>query len=130
MLELKSQTKGDIAGLTAVTLIIALLWLPARRLTVPDYALLAGWLVLLPASPFAWHSERWPQKPVECIALFFGSIAMGAMCLGADYLLSSGEGFPWVGSPFGSMLTLAICPGLSLIAAGGIARAYYLAKTD
>ena len=50
------------------------------------------------------------------------------MSFAVDAMISDSKSFPWVGSPFGSMLTLAICPGLTLVAAGGIARAYYISK--
>jgi len=128
MFELRSQTKADIAGLVALTLTIALLWFPGWRLHIPDYAFLATWLVLLAISPFAWHSERWPEELSGCIGLFAASIVIGGMSFAVDAMISDSNGFPWVGSPFGSMLTLALCPGLTLVAVGGIARAYYLRK--
>lgn len=111
ILEMSSQTKGDIVGLVALTLIIALLWFFARRLHIPDYAFLAAWLILLPISPFAWHSERWPEEPSGCIGLFVASIVIGGMSLAVDAMISDSKGFPWVGSPFGSMLRSQSAPG-------------------
>lgn len=68
------------------------------------------------------------NAPWDVSVFFFASIAIGAIFFAADAAISSSKGFPWVGGPLGSMLTLIVCPGLSLAAAGGIVRAYYLSR--
>jgi hypothetical protein len=112
---------GDAIGLVLIAgqLSIAVCWL------VPDDGtrLVAGILaygVLVAVALVIWHgkeAERFSDA-YDWVGVFFGSILVGAMSFAVDVLIGSSE-YPGispfkagtkVGSPFGFLLTIFLCP--------------------
>jgi hypothetical protein len=119
--------------LIAGQLAVAVHWL------VPDDGtrLVAGILaygVLVAIALVMWHgkeAERFSDA-YDWVGVFFGSILVGAMSFAVDVLIGSSE-YPGispfragtkVGSPFGFLLTIFLCPGMTMVAVGSIARCF------
>src|SRR5437867_9017125 len=117
------SVSADAIGLVliAVQLILVFWWL------IPDDGtrLVAGifaYAVLVAVALVMWHgkeAERFSDA-YDCVGVFFGSILLGSMSFGVDVLIGSSE-YPGispfkagtkVGSPFGFLLTIFLCPGI------------------
>ena len=132
---------ADAIGLV---LIAAQLTVVFRGL-VPDDGtrFLAGILaygVLVAVALLMWHgkeAERFSDA-YDWVGLFFGSILLGCMSFGIDVLIGSSE-YPAispikagtkVGSPFGFILTIFLCPGITMVAVASIARSLLVRRKE
>jgi hypothetical protein len=131
----RAPVLADAIGfvLIAGQLAVAVHWL------VPDDGtrLVPGILaygVLVAVAIVMWHgkeAERFSDAN-DWLGVFFGSILLGAMSFAVDVLIGSSE-YPGispfiagtkVGSPFGFLLTIFLCPGMTMVAVGSIARCF------
>lgn len=114
-----------LAGITA--------WLVAGVYGKEDavWAWALGFPALAVVSLFAWHSEKWPTEPPETFLCALITLPVGALFLAIDSVVGSFDSPQlrfrdaiWqAGSPFGIVLTIAICPGFTLIGLAGTVRA-------
>ncbi len=117
--------------LIAVQLTLVFWWL------VPDDGtrFITGMLaygVLVAVALTMWHgkeAERFSDA-YDWLGVFFGSILLGCMSFGIDVLIGSSE-YPGispikagtkVGSPFGFILTILLCPGITMVGVAGLVR--------
>jgi len=96
-----------------------------------------AYVVLAGLALYLWHKEP-PVKnlfePSEWAMAIVGSVVMGGVSFGIDMLigafnnpkLSPIEAGTKAGSPFGFPLTVALCPGFTMLAIGGLLRALML----
>jgi hypothetical protein len=137
----RAPVLADAIGLVLIAgqLAVVMHWL------VPDDGtrLVAGLLacgVLVAVALVMWHgkeAERFSDAH-DWVGVFFGSILAGAMSFGVDVLIGSSE-YPGispfkagtkVGSPFGFLLTIFLCPGITMVAVGSIARCFLVHGKD
>jgi hypothetical protein len=90
--------------------------------------------VLVAVALFLWYGKEAKRfsDAYEWVKLLFGSLLLGLMSFGIDVLIGSSE-YPdispikagtKVGSPFGFILTIFLCPGITMIAVASIARSF------
>jgi hypothetical protein len=119
---------GFVAGLVAVVY--------GKEDAVWSWSL--GFPVLAVCSLFVWHSDKWPTEPQGILLYALLSIGGGAAFFAIDAVLSTSrypelpfrEAIWHAGSPFGIVLTIAVCPGYTLIALAGAARALLVTRND
>jgi hypothetical protein len=96
-----------------------------------------AFLVLASCALYMWHSEKITQEiydPGEWAAAVGASVFLGALSFGCDMLvgiinypgLSPFIAATKVGSPFGFVLTVLLCPGFTMLAVAGFIRALVL----
>jgi hypothetical protein len=97
-----------------------------------------GLPVLAVCGLFAWHNDKWPADPHDVFVYALISIPVGALSFAIDAIISTSH-YPqlmfrdaiWhAGSPFGIVLTIAICPGFTLVGLAGAARTLLVRKND
>lgn len=125
----------DAVGLLALApqAAVAVYWLaPAEE----DHTILGilVYLVLAALALWLWHHDEYARSfatPTQCLGLAGGSICIGAISFAMDVLIGlifhHGGATPLdaaskAGGPFGFVLTLLICPGLTAIAVAGFVR--------
>jgi len=133
---------ADVIGLGALAELVFLVF----RWLYPDdgYRVIAGVVACLFLSIGAlcmWHGEKTSKqitRPSEWALLAAGSIPIGGMSFGVDMLIGSVSN-PGVspivagtraGSPFGFLLTILICPGMTMIATAGFVRSFLVLDDD
>jgi len=126
---------ADAIGLVliAVQLTLVFWWL------VPDDGtrFIAGMIaygVLVAVALSMWYGKEAKRfsDAYDWVKLLFGSILLGFMSFGIDVLIGSSEYLDIspikagtkVGSPFGFILTIFLCPGITMIAVASIARSF------
>jgi hypothetical protein len=95
-----------------------------------------GFPLLAICGLFAWHSEKWPTDSRDALLYALGSLPVGVVFLFIDGLIggSTDPKLPFrdaiwhSGSPFGTVLTIVICPGFTLVALAGAVRGFFLAS--
>ena len=129
---------ADAIGMLAigVQLYLVVRWL------VPDDGsrIIVGIVAFIPLTGLAlyfWHKEppvEHLSTPSDWALAILGSVLIGGISFGADMLiglitnpkLSPIEAGTKAGSPFGFLLTLMLCPGLTMVAIAGLLRATIL----
>jgi tryptophan-rich sensory protein len=125
---------ADVIGvlvLAAEMMLLALIGFPFPD--IPYWLWLLAYIVMAIAALYIWHNEKAPQKTATWLRLAAISVVLGALSFGCDVLLMHFErpNLPLIeagkhaGSPFGFITTVAVCPGLTMIAAAGLVRALY-----
>jgi Na+-transporting NADH:ubiquinone oxidoreductase subunit NqrB len=118
----------------AVQLIFIFRWLVPED----EFRLLEGVLAygaLTVCALWMWHGEKMAQKisgPAKWAAVIGGSIFAGALSFVCDMIvgsinnpgLSAVKAGTRAGSPFGFILTVLICPGLTMVAVAGFIRSF------
>jgi hypothetical protein len=102
------------------------------------WAWILGFPVLAVCSMFAWHNDKWPTDPRDVFLYGLISIPVGTLFLAVDAIVGSSQDPQlkfrdaiWhAGSPFGIVLTIAICPGFTLVGLAGAARALLVARNE
>jgi hypothetical protein len=93
-----------------------------------------AFVVLASCGLYMWHSEKVAQKisgPAGWAGMVGASVFLGALSFGGDMLvgiinypgLSPFKAATKVASPFGFVLTVFLCPGLTIVAVAGLIRA-------
>lgn len=132
---------GDAIGLLVLALLAGFVaWLVAVVYGKEDavWAWSLGFPILAVCGVFAWHSDKWPAEPQDILLYALLSIGGGAAFFAIDAVLSTSrypqlpfrEAIWHAGSPFGILLTIAICPGFTLVALAGAARALLVTRDD
>jgi len=96
-----------------------------------------GFVVLASCALYMWYSEKITQKINDLggwAAAVGVSVLLGALSFGCDMLvgiinypgLSPFRAATKVGSPFGFVLTVLLCPGFTMVAVAGFIRALVL----
>jgi hypothetical protein len=96
--------------------------------------------VLVALALVMWYGKEAKRfsDAYDWVGVFFGSILLGCMSFGVDVLIGSSE-YPGispikagtkVGSPFGFILTIFLCPGITMVAAGSIPRAFLVSREN
>jgi hypothetical protein len=108
-------------------------------------AVLAGFVALLVAAVYGKENASWAWGlgfPVLAVCDIFlyalVSVPVGALSLAVDAVVGGSQDANlkfrdaiWhAGSPFGIVLTIAICPGLTLVCLAGAARALLVTRND
>ena len=81
-----------------------------------------------------WHSEKAPQSSLLWLEMVVGSFVLGLLFFVSDILVGhiSHPNLPLIEAaqqaPFGFFLTLATCPGLTIIAIAGLVRIVFGTK--
>jgi hypothetical protein len=97
-----------------------------------------GFPFLAVSGLIAWHNHKWPTDPQDAFLYALISIPVGLLFLAVDAIVG-GSDQPqlkfrdaiWhAGSPFGIVLTIAICPGFTLVGVAGAARALWVRRND
>jgi hypothetical protein len=92
----------------------------------------AVFLMLATAGIIVWHKEKYSNNPKEWRKLGVSSVILGFLFFAWDVVLAYLRGyanpFHFPGGLLGLPLTLAVCPGLTMICVAGLARALYLKK--
>ncbi len=112
---------------------------------VPDDGtrFIAGMLaygVLVAVALVMWYGKEAKRfsDAYDWVGVFFGSILLGCMSFGVDVLIGSSE-YPGispikagtkVGSDFGFILTIFLCPGITMIAVASIARSFLVCREE
>jgi hypothetical protein len=126
---------ADAIGLIliAVELTVLFWWL------VPDdgtrfIAGIVAYGVLVGLALAMWHGKEAKRfsVPYDWARVVVGSILLGALSLGVDMLVGSFihpgmspiEAGMKAGSPFGFILTIFLCPGLTVVAVAGLVRSF------
>lgn len=133
---------ADAIGLLVLAILAALVaWVIAAVYNTQNavWAFIVGLPILGICALIAWHSNKWPADWQTVLIFALGSILVGAAFLLTDGLIG-GSTDPQVpfrnaiwraGSPFGILLTIAVCPCFTLIALSGTVRGLLLAiETD
>jgi len=130
---------ADAVGLLLVAAQLALVF----RWLVPDEGtrLITGILaygVLVASALSMWHGKAGSRfsNAYHWMGVFFGSILLGGMSFGIDILVGSVthpgispiKAGTKVGSPFGFILTIFLCPGVTMIAVASIVRSFLVGK--
>jgi hypothetical protein len=132
---------ADVIGLVLIAgqLAFAVYWL------VPDdgtrlFAGIVGYGVLVAVALMMWHgkdAEKFSDAH-DWAGVFIGSILLGAMSFAVDIMIGSSE-YPGispfkagtkVGSPFGFILTIFLCPGITMVATASILRSFLVSKKE
>lgn len=131
---------ADVIGVCVLAALAALIaWGITAVYTKQDaiWAWAVGFPVAAISALVAWHHDKWPLDSRDVLLYGLLSIPMGAVSLVVDFLIGSSM-YPrlpfryavWeVGSPFGIVLTICICPGFTLVALSGAVRAVMLANS-
>ena len=124
-----------IGALTLAALAALVAWLIEAVYGPADayWAVGIGYPILLISSLLAWHSAKWPKDADDLFRYGCVSVPVGAISLTIDAMIGTfnypqlplREAIWRAGSPFGIPLTIAICPGFTLVALAGAARAYF-----
>jgi uncharacterized membrane protein YgdD (TMEM256/DUF423 family) len=81
-----------------------------------------------------WHSNKAPQSSRGWFQMIAGSFILGALFFAGDILIGhfSRPNLPLIEAgkqaPFGLFLTLAACPGFTMVAAAGLVRTVFRTK--
>jgi|HubBroStandDraft_1064217.scaffolds.fasta_scaffold1208137_1 hypothetical protein len=135
------RSVADAIGLLVLAVLAGFVaWLVAVVYGKEDavWAWCLGFPVLAVCGLFAWHSEKWPTEPQDALIYALGSIFVGAAFFAIDAVTSTSrypqlpfrEAIWHAGSPFGIVLTIAICPCFTLVALAGAARALLVTKDN
>ena len=97
-----------------------------------------GFPVLAICGMFAWHNDKWPTDPHDVFLYAIISIPVGALSFAIDAIISTSlypqlkfrDAIWHAGSPLGIVLTMAICPGFTLVGLAGAARALLVRRND
>ena len=132
----ESRRNGIFADAIALALIAVQLTVVFRWLVPYDetrfFAGILAYGVLVAIALFMWYGEKAETLSDNWVGVFFGSILLGAMSFGVDVLIGSSE-YPGispiragtkVGSPFGFILTIFLCPGITMVAAASVVRGF------
>ena len=84
-----------------------------------------------------WHSDKFPNKTKDWLWFVLVSIVLGAIFFGSDMMIGHFyyPDLPVVdaakknGGPFGFILTLVVCPGLTIIGLASLARSLLASKS-
>jgi hypothetical protein len=131
----QSEVVGDTVGLAALGLSVFLLaqWLlPDDGFRWINVGL--AFIVLGAFALYLWHSDKYARKlsdAAEWMAFAGITILLGGLSFGADVIaglishpqLSPLDAGTKAGGPFGFLLTLFLCPGLTIVAVSGFIRA-------
>jgi len=110
-----------LAGLFVMTLLVT----PAP--SMPSLLWFFVYVVLAVTALYCWRNKKSPQTPSGWLILALGSVIIGAVYFAIDMILgryqhpgvSGVEAATRVGGMFGFVMTIAICPGLTMIALSG-----------
>jgi len=100
---------------------------------LPMRSLLPLFLILALVALMYWHSKESSENVATWAKLTRGSIILGILFYAADLVL--GHTFrqpnspPILGGPLGIVLTVLVCPGLTIVCVAGLARALYINRT-
>lgn len=102
----------------------------------PYQVWIVTYLILAVITVFLWRSEKSPRSSRGWLQLVAGSFIFGTFFFGVDMLIGhfSRPNLPLfdaakqAGGPFGFGATLLVCPGFTIIAIAGFARALYSRK--
>jgi hypothetical protein len=128
--------QADAIGLA----VLAVELIPVFHWLVPDdgFRLVEGMIaygILAAGALYMWHKNEMAGKisaPNAWAAIIGASLLLGALSFGVDMILGSFqnpglspiEAGTKVGSPFGFMLTVLLCPGLTMVAVAGLVRSF------
>ena len=130
----KKHIPADATGLLALAALAGVVAWPLAVIYSKSDAIWAwsvGFPILAVSSLIAWHHDKWPTDSGDLLRDALISIPVGTISFMIDAAISTAN-YPrlafryaiWhAGSPFGIPLTIMICPGFTLIALAGIARA-------
>ena len=132
---------ADAIGILVLAVLAGLVaWLVAAVYGKENaiWAWSVGFPVLAVCSPFAWHNDKWPTEPPDVFLCALVSILVGVLFLAIDAVVGSFDSPQlkfrdaiWhAGSPFGIVLTIAVCPGFTLIGLAGTVRALLVRRND
>jgi uncharacterized membrane protein YkvI len=87
----------------------------------------------------AWHSRKaWDtlSDPYDWIGAIIGSVLLGGLSFGIDFFVGSithpdlppFQAATKVGSPFGFLLTVFLCPGMTTVAVASLFRSLLIPK--
>lgn len=128
-----SSKMADASGVLALGVFAAFAaYLVALLYSRTDavWAWCLGFPVLSIAALAVWHSEKWPHDATDALRFAVGSATLGAAFFAVDLMIGTGQApnLPiryavWrSGTPFGIVLTIVVCPGVTSIALGGAVR--------
>jgi hypothetical protein len=135
------RNAADAIGLLVLAVLAGFVaWLVAVVYSKEDavWAWSLGFPVLAVCGLFAWHNDKWPTDPRYAFLYALGSILVGAAFVAIDAVVSTSS-YPqlpfrdaiWhAGGPFGIVLTIAICPGFTLVGLAGAVRALLVTRND
>jgi hypothetical protein len=97
---------------------------------LPFALVMVIFLVLASVGIALWHQEKFSQTVKQWGRFTLSSVVLGIAFFGADLLLAYLHGHPnplrFPGGLLGLPLTLAVCPGFTLICVAGLVRAFYI----
>jgi hypothetical protein len=133
---------ADTIGLllVAAQLILVFHWL------VPDdgtrfFAGILAYGVLVGAALGMWHGKQASERFSDAhdwVGVVVGSILLGGVSFGVDVLVGSStrpgmspiEAGTKAGSPFGFILTIFLCPGITMVALASVIRSFLMQKEN
>lgn len=122
-------------GLIAVELTVLFWWLMPNDGTRFIIGIIA-YGVLVAAALAMWHGKEAKRfsDAYDWAGVFAGSVLLGALFFGIDMIVG-GLDHPGIspfvagtkaGSPFGFILTIFVCPGVTMVAVAGLVRSFLI----
>ena len=120
-----------LAGLFVMTLLLA----PVP--SVPSLLWVFVYLVLAVTALYRWRNKKAPHTPSGWLILALASVIIGAVYFAIDMILggyqhpgTGVEAATRVGGMFGFVLTIAVCPGFTMIALSGFTRSLFQSRLE
>ena len=121
-----------LAGLFVMTLLLA----PVP--SVPSLLWVFVYLVLAVTALYCWRNKKALYTPSGWLILALASVIIGAVYFAIDMILggyqhpgtSGVEAATRVGGMFGFVLTIAVCPGFTMIALSGFTRSLFQSRLE
>ena len=127
---------ADVVGLLVLAGLMVLTISVVPDLGIPTPFWLFVYVVLALICWYFWHSDKLPNKTTNWLWFVPGSIVLGGIFFGVDMMIGhfNYPDIPVVDAakkapgPFGLILTLAVCPGLTIISLASLARSLFASK--
>jgi hypothetical protein len=125
---------ADIVGLLALAGLMVPISVLVRSTGYMAWLWILGYPALAGCCLYAWHSHRVPSDPSKNLTFAIGSVIMGSFSFGIDAMVTTwmypklpfSQAIWHAGSPFGIVLTLFLCPAMTMFYLAGAARAQIL----
>jgi hypothetical protein len=129
---------ADAIGLFVLAGLFVIILLLTPAPSVPSLFWVFVYLALAVTALYCWRNKRSPHTPSGWLILALGSVIIGAVYFAIDMILGSYqhqgtsgvEAATRVGGMFGFVLTIAVCPGSTMIALSGFARSLFLSRLE
>lgn len=127
---------ADIVGLLALAVPMTAISILVRSTEYVVWLWILGYPLLAGCCLYAWHSDKCSTEPSKNLLFALGSVFVGSLSFTIDAVVTTSM-YPklpfsqaiWhAGSPFGILLTLFLCPTMTMFYLAGAARAQMLRR--